>query len=68
MKRWFILRFVRAAERRNPAAAVAAMPVEADEGELEGIKEDWAMQLEERTGEPWVCREVAEMIEGRRSR
>lgn len=58
MKRWYILRFVRAAERRNPAAAVAAMPAEAEAGELEGIKEAWAMELEHNTGEPWVCREI----------
>lgn len=68
MKKWYVLRFVRASEREDPAAAVAAMPVEAEEGELEAVKEDWAMQLEEQTGVPWVCREVAAMFEGRRSR
>lgn len=61
MKRWFILKFVRARERADPGAAFVSMQVFAEESQLDGIKEDWAMQLEEQTGVPWVCREVTEM-------
>ena len=62
--RW-ILQFRRAAE---PCGGINAVVVECREEDLQGEKERIGAELEEYSGEAWICSEIVPFDGGRRVR